>query len=456
MFAQITSHAFDMSLLQSSTATAQSNATRNWMAVRSFKKGVPAQQTEAVIRSSIFVEGSCHPAKCSLSVTSGIPDSHPQGLTVLNYLSFHCVLLVSIFIAPFVAVIDVAHAQALAEPAAVTTVPSSVTPRQQTWLSGSINERVLLAEELGEEGGRAFAKAKGWETLYDGKSWSMVHGPDQVYRGADDTVHLIEAKGGSGQLGKGYGHAQGTSEWAVESTKRVLRSLTATEAERRGAEAVLEAATKGTLEVHVVRTTHTLGEPHVAKLEQTVKCSEQASAMAREAASGVAKATAKTIKKVAEASDDAARMADDVTRAGDDLLRSSDDVARAAAHSSKVAPKGSPLASLGPAVVVLDGGMRVVDGIETERQFEAGEISGKERVIAHSRNAAGMAGGLSGAYVGYEAGAVGGATIGTFICPGIGTAIGGFLGGLLGGVGGYSAGDAAAAAGAEAAVEAAW
>jgi hypothetical protein len=351
----------------------------------------------------------------------------------------------------------IAVAQALAEPPAVETVPSSITPRQQAWLDAAINERVLLAEELGEEGGRAFAKAKGWDPIYDGKSWSTIHGPDQVYRGADGTTHMIEAKGGTGQLGTGYGHTQGSSEWAVESAKRVLRSPSATEAEIRGAEAVLEGASQGKLEVHVVRTTHTLGEPHVAKLEQTVKCSEQATKMAREALPALAKSGAKAAKKVTDASDDVAKMADDVVRVGDDLLRTTDDVVRAAAASSKtVIAAPSPMPSLGTAVVALDVGLRVVDGMETERLYDSGVISDHERAVAHSKNAAGMVGGVAGAYAGAEGGTAAGAAIGTFICPGIGTAVGGFLGGLVGGVGGYVAGDAVAAAGAEVAIDAAY
>lgn len=350
--------------------------------------------------------------------------------------------------------VPVAHAQAVAEPAAVGLAATSATPRQQAWLNASIYERTLLAEDLGEEGGRAFAKAKGWAPVYDGKSWSMIHGPDQVYCAADGTVHMIEAKGGSSQLSKGYGHPQGSSEWAVESAKRVLHNSTATEAERRGAQAVIDAAAHGKLEVHVVRTTHTLGEPHVAKLEQTVKCSQQATKAAREAVSAAAKSATKTLKQVAKTSDDAARAADDVARAGDDLLRSADDVARASSGGSSALAGAS--AVLVPVGIALDAGVRVMDGVETERKFEAGEISRRERDIAHGRNAAGMVGGMAGAYGGAEAGAAGGAAIGTFFCPGIGTAIGGFVGGVAGGIGGYFAGDAVAAAGAEAAIDAAY
>ena len=269
-------------------------------------------------------------------------------------------LLAALLLADAAGFVAVARAQAVAKPEAAAV--TSATARQQAWLNASINERVLLAEDLGEEGGRAFAKAKGWKTVYDGKSWSMVHGPDQVYRSADDTIHMIEAKGGSGQLGKGYGYPQGSSEWAVESAKRVLGSATATEAERQGAQAVIDAAAKGKLEVHVVRTTHTLGEPHVAKLEQTTKCSEQAAKAAGEALTAVAKSARKTLQEAAKGSDDAARVVDDVARLGDDFARSADDVARATSKSSGLVA-GAP-AILVPAGVAIDAGMRVIDGLK--------------------------------------------------------------------------------------------
>ena len=156
------------------------------------------------------------------------------------------------------------RAQVVAESAAVDSATPSATPRQQAWLNANINERVLLAEELGEEGGRAFAASKGWLPIYDGTAASMIHGPDQVYRAADGTIHLIEAKGGTSPLSKGYGFPQGSSEWAVESSKRVLRTASATEAERQGARAVIEAAAEGRLEVHVIRTTHTLSLIHIS------------------------------------------------------------------------------------------------------------------------------------------------------------------------------------------------
>ncbi|MBM4075800.1 MAG: hypothetical protein FJ267_09175, partial [Planctomycetes bacterium] len=157
-------------------------------------------------------------------------------------------------------------AQTAAPEVAVPTASSLVreahgTLRQKQWLNATIDQRRRLAEQLGEEGGRAYAKSKGWEPIHDGTSRGIPQGPDQVYRSADGRVHAIEAKGGTSQLGHAYGHPQGSSEWAVESAKRVMRSPNASTAEKTAAEAVLKAAAQGKLDVHVVRTSHVLGEP---------------------------------------------------------------------------------------------------------------------------------------------------------------------------------------------------
>lgn len=304
------------------------------------------------------------------------------------------------------------------------------TVRQHSWLKATVDQRVKLAEQLGDEGARAFAKAKAWAPVFDGTGRGLVQGPDQVYMGSDDWVHVIEAKGGSGQLGHAYGHPQGSSEWAVEAAKKVLRHSSATEAERRGAQLVLEAAAKGKVQVHVVRTSHVLGEPTAAVLEQTVKCSGEATRIAQSALDDVARAAAPVI---------------------DDVARASDDAARVAAEGSTVAKTAAKVVL--PIAVVVDAGFRVRDGVETENQFAAGEITTQQREVAHARNAVGMAGGWAGAAAGAELGAAGGAAAGTAVAPGPGTAIGGVVGGVAGGVAGYVGGEAAAAAAAEWAVD---
>lgn len=319
------------------------------------------------------------------------------------------------------------------------------TPRQQAWLQATIDQRVRLAEQLGDEGARAFAQNKGWKPVFDGTARGLAQGPDQVYIGADDVVHVIEAKGGGGQLGHAYGHPQASSEWAVEAAKKVLRHPGATEAERRGAEHVLNAAANGQMQVHVVRTSHVLGEPTAAVLEQTVHVTDDASRLARTALDELASSVATTV-------DDAARSADDLARAADNVARSADDVARAAAEGGTLAKTASKLVL--PAAVVLDAGIRVYDGSKTESQYAEGSISLEEREVAHARNAAGMAGGWAGAWAGAECGAMGGAAAGSMVAPGPGTAVGTVIGGIAGGVAGYIGGDAAASAAAEYAVDA--
>jgi hypothetical protein len=307
---------------------------------------------------------------------------------------------------------------------------------------------VRLAEQLGEEGARAFAKAKGWTPVFDGVGRAIAQGPDQVYLGTDDLVHVIEAKGGSGQLGHAYGHPQGSSEWAVKSAKKVLCNSNATEAERRGAQAILESAAKGKLQVHVVRTSHILGEPTAAVLEQTVNCSDEAARLAQSALDDIARAAARGIDDAAMATDDVARAA---ARGIDDAAMATDDVARAAAESGTVAKTLANVAL--PAAVALDAGFRVLDGVKVEQRFATGQITSQQREVAHAKNTSGMFGGWAGAWAGAELGATGGAAAGTAVAPGPGTAIGGLAGGVAGGAAGYFAGEAAAAAAAEWAVD---
>jgi hypothetical protein len=330
---------------------------------------------------------------------------------------------------------------------AIPTVAQTVTPevatttievgssapgtiRQQAWLKSTVDQRIRLAEQLGDEGARTFAKAKAWTPVFDGIYRTLVQGPDQVYLGSDDLVHVIEAKGGSSQLSHAYGHPQGSTEWAVEAAKRVLRNSSATEAERRGSQLIIEAASKGKLQVHVVRTSHILGEPTAAVLEQTVHCSDEAARIAQSALDNIA-------RTVAHGTDDAARAVDDL--------------ARTAAEGSTVT-KTVAKAAL-PAAIVVDAGFRVRDGIKVEQQYASGMISSQQREIAHARNAAGMAGGWAGAWGGAQIGTAGGATAGTAVAPGPGTAIGGVAGGIAGGIAGYFGGEAVAAATAEWAVD---
>ena len=294
------------------------------------------------------------------------------------------------------------------------------TVRQQEWLASTLNERMQLAEMLGDDGARAMAKAKGYDVIYDGSGRTLRQGPDQVYRGKDGRVIVYEAKGGSGQLGHAYGHPQGSTEWAVESAKRVLQSGKASEVEKRAAREILEGAAKGMLDVQVIRTRHILGEPTVAVLEQSVRCSDEAIRLAKTTLNDIAKVSTTGI--------------DDVARATDHVLPP---------HVGMIGKTISKVAL--PVAIVVDAGIRTLDVIEAENRFAAGEITSQQREIIHARNVTGMAGGLGGAWAGAEAGTIAGGAAGSVVAPGLGTVIGGVIGGVVGGVTGYIGGDAAGA-----------
>lgn len=324
--------------------------------------------------------------------------------------------------------------------------PAGPTPRQQAWLRATPEQRIALAEQLGDDGARAFARQRGWQSLFDGAGRTLPQGPDQVWRSADDVVHVIEAKGGGSPLNTAYGYRQGTPEWAVRSAQRVVGSSKATIAEREAAQAVLDAAARGRLQVHVVRTSHVLGEPTAAVMEQSLACTDDAARLARDA-------LARTTRAVGAAADDAARVAS----AGSEAAGAVDDLARAGEVAAAERATGAVLRTAGrvavPVAVAVDAGLRVNEGLNIERRFDAGELTQEQREVEHARNAAGMAGGWGGALVGAKLGAMGGGAAGTAVAPGPGTAIGGVAGCVAGGVAGYVGGEAAAEAAAEWAVE---
>ena len=322
--------------------------------------------------------------------------------------------------------------------------PTGPTPRQQAWLRATPEQRVALAEQLGDDGARALARQRGWQPLFDGAGRTLPQGPDQVWRSADDVVHVIEAKGGGSPLNTAYGYRQGTPEWAVRSAERVVGSPKATIAEREAAQAVLDAAARGRLHVHVVRTWHVLGEPTAAVLEQSLACTDDAARLARDALA--------RLKAVCAAADDAARAAS----ASSEAAGAIDDIARAGQVAAAKRTTGAVLRTAGrvavPVGIALDAGLRVNEGLNIERRFDAGELTEEQREVEHARNAAGMAGGWGGALVGAKLGAMGGGAAGTAVAPGPGTAIGAGAGAVAGGVAGYVGGEAAAQAAAEWAV----
>ena len=236
------------------------------------------------------------------------------------------------------------------------------TPAQREWLNASTEERRLLAEELGENGAMRWARKQGWRPLIESGKRTVPQGPDMVYRAGDGIVHVIEAKGGSGQLGHAYGYPQGSPEWAVKSAERILKSEAASATERLAAQAVVDAAREGRLQVHVVRTSHILGEPTGVALEQTVQCSKEAEKLA----SSIAK----------EAIAKPARLAGDVETLGSRaaIIRAGPgggSVGASAAESG--ARVGAILPKIGGAAAGAAGAIQVVDGYHNLKNGENAE-----------------------------------------------------------------------------------
>lgn len=316
---------------------------------------------------------------------------------------------------------------------------SGRTTRQEEWLKATIEERSILAEKLGENGAMRVARSKGWSPILDVGQKTVPQGPDLVYQGTDGVVHVIEAKGGSSPVNRAYGHEQGTPEWAVKSAERIAVMEGASESEKRAAVEVLKAAQEGKLQVHVVRTKHVLGEPKKAVIEQTVKCTRQASELAKQALAGLAGAGDAAVIAGGQAAAQACKGTVGATE-------STATAAEAAGGALKGSGAGTKsLRSLGKAAVgiglVVDGGLRIKDAVETERAYETGKISRDTRNLSHAKNAAGMAAGWGGATGGAGLGAKGGAALGSLVCPGVGTVVGGVLGGITGGIGGYLGGE---------------
>jgi hypothetical protein len=321
-----------------------------------------------------------------------------------------------------------------------TLAPAQATARQQQWLSATIQQRVQLAEQIGEKGAQTFAKSKGYTPLLNSADKAIHQGFDQVYRASNGGVVVIEAKGGTSPLVRAYGCEQGTAEWAVQAAQRMLKSHRVTTAERQAAQVVLEAAEQNRLVVQVVRTKHVLGEPVVAVLEQTSVAGAKESSLATKVLADVrGAATARTVAAATE------------RELVSGALTGSPAVGKTAA-ASKLATAAKVV---GEVAFVADAGLRGYQSYGTEQRYRAGKISQKERVTFHARNAAGMAGGWTGAWAGAEMGVMAGGTVGTLF-GGVGAPIGAFVGGSIGAVGGYLGGEYIGEQAAETAVQAAY
>lgn len=358
----------------------------------------------------------------------------------------------------------------------------------EEWLKATPEGRVEIAEEIGEKGARFYAQQHGYQVIFDGKGRVLRQGPDQVYLDprTGETV-VIEAKGGTSPLGRGYGYEQGTRCWAVKAAEQVLHSPNASQAERKAAEQIIRAAQSGKLRVEVVRTPHSLGVPGAPVMERVASGAhdaQQAAKLAEEigtrlrvpsaSARGAGGSTFRghkeesfieplekgpvTAKQLSSSVNELKSASRAVTQAEKGLAASR----TGASAASKMANRGATIAAeeaagmrtLGkvaaPIAVAVDAGLRIWEANEVEEAYQRGEITRAERDLQHAKNVTGYIGGWAGAWAGAEMGGCAGAAIGTAICPGLGTAIGGFVGGLAGAVGGYFAGEKIAEAGTEA------
>lgn len=179
-------------------------------------------------------------------------------------------------------------------------LPRSVGTYRNEYLNASTNlaRRIGLAEQIGEEGAMVLARQQKWNPLLTQNDKFVRQGFDQVYRRGPKII-VVEAKGGSSQLGCGYGHPQGTREWAVGAAERTISNNNASVIERKVADQVLRAHQRGRLEVYTVRTEHVLGKPTQTFIEYSAsgKIPEH-----RAVTHGTARVTAKTASGAAKMS----------------------------------------------------------------------------------------------------------------------------------------------------------
>lgn len=253
-----------------------------------------------------------------------------------------------------------------------------------------LRQQRLLSEAAGEKGARAFAKSQGWTPLFDGTGKTILQGPDQVHQGANGIVHVLEAKGGAVRINSGYGYSQGSSEWAVRSARRVLRSPITSAAEKAAARTILEAASKGRLMIHIVATANLGGAAGVPILKQTVACTPEATTLAQGFLAEFGISGTEAVDAVslgtAAAGDGVAVVAPAVRSASEGF---------AAGFGRTVLMAGVKF--LLPIAIVADVASHVPAFAQTEQHYGSGEITEQQREREHVDQASRTVGGLTGA-----------------------------------------------------------
>ena len=318
----------------------------------------------------------------------------------------------------------------------------------------------LISEEIGERGAELMCQEKEWTPLLKkiNKGENHSQGFDQVWRSNDGRIHVIEAKGiakgDSVNLSKRCsGYQQGTPEWAVEAAMDTLKTPAASEAEKRVARQVLEAAAKGEMNIDVAVTEHVLGKPELPGWKSMKTCSQEAVSMARTSLNKMSFKWAEEIREDSVALRAGTKTLSNTakgTRAASEGARAAAEGTRAVTEGVKAASVASKFAKCAGAVGVgVDVGVRGYEACQVETQYKNGQITQNERVKSHVKNAGSFAGGMGGAAAGAYGGAAAGAAVGSVV-PIFGTAVGGFVGGVAGAIGGYFAGDKAVRAGVDA------
>ena len=313
---------------------------------------------------------------------------------------------------------------------------TSLTPKQLQWQQSSIQNRILIAEKIGEEGAKAFASVKGYEPILNDADKAIRQGFDQVYRAKDGSIVVIEAKGGTSPIGRAYGCEQGTPEWTVKAAKHIIENSKASVLEKETAKMVLDAAKNGNLTTLVVRTKHILGQPYAAVLESTTKAGEAESKLA------------KSILEEIKTASNPKPLPTTITRVPDKTVKPVKPAPTTTSNDKgsldKISTSGQLLKTVTKGLLVIDVAYDVNEiwneSKNKAEQYSNGSITQQQREIAQAKNVGGGVGGLTGGIYGAGAGAEGGAVIGSFFGP-VGTAVGGFVGGFVGGVTGAIVGD---------------
>ena len=136
------------------------------------------------------------------------------------------------------------------------------------WKEATLNQRILLAEKIGEQGRARFAAERGWIKILGFRNRGIRQGPDSVYWDKrSGRLRVLEAKGGTSPLKWTFNSRQGTNLNAIKSAERVLLASKAPLMEKVAAARVIVAAQQGRLDTGVIRTNHVLGTPGNPKLK---------------------------------------------------------------------------------------------------------------------------------------------------------------------------------------------